>query len=147
MSSKKQQGIAFHASLSERFVEIEHNCGRKKIHRTNQGTSCLKGSLSNRDNLRSQIQFRKRISIPASFKDASIFTSIVGELHEESNETSWDFPALKLTSYVQFQFNFVSTIKFNFRSQLRLLQQITTMITFGVKTGTISVDNNTRRQH
>ena len=88
-----------------RFIEILRNLRRKKLHRTNQSSNFLGGSLSNRDNVRVPIQFRRE-SQPYILKDdfssrtnPSIFTSIEPLLLDQSNETSWVFPALKSTSH------------------------------------------------
>ena len=42
-----------------RFIEIQSNFRWKKLHRTNQSSNFLGGSFSNRDNVRSSIQFRR----------------------------------------------------------------------------------------
>ena len=42
-----------------RFIGIQTNLRRKRLHRTNQGSNFLKGSFSNRDNARVTIQFRR----------------------------------------------------------------------------------------
>ena len=42
-----------------RFIEMQSNLGRKKLHRTNQGSNFLGGSFNNRDNVTAPIQFRK----------------------------------------------------------------------------------------
>ena len=97
----------FHAWLYDRFIEIQSNLRRKKLHRTNQGSNVLGGSLSNRDNVRVPIQFRREEKVnPSILKDdfssrtnPSIFTSIAPVLLDRSNETSWVFPALKSTSH------------------------------------------------
>ena len=49
----------FHAWAYGRFIEIQSNLKRKKLHRTNQGSNFLGGSFSNRDNVRAPIQFRR----------------------------------------------------------------------------------------
>ena len=49
----------FHAWLHGRFIEIQNNLRRKKLHRTNQGSNFLRGSFSNRDNVKAQTQFRR----------------------------------------------------------------------------------------
>ena len=49
----------FHAWLYGRFIEIQSNLRKKKLHRTNQGSNFLGGSLSNRMNVRAPIQFRR----------------------------------------------------------------------------------------
>ena len=48
----------FHTWPHGRFIEIQNNLGRKKLHRTNQGSNFLGGSFNNRDNVRAPIQFR-----------------------------------------------------------------------------------------
>ena len=49
----------FHAWLYDKFIEIQSNLSRKKLHRMNQGSNFFGGSFSNRDNLRVPIQFRR----------------------------------------------------------------------------------------
>ena len=49
----------FHEKPYGRFIEIQSNLWRKKLHRTNQGSNFLGGSFSNRDNIRASIQFRR----------------------------------------------------------------------------------------
>ena len=46
-----------HTCLYGRFIEIQNNLRRKKLYRMNQGSNFLGGSFSNRDNVRSPIQF------------------------------------------------------------------------------------------
>ena len=41
----------FEAWVYGRFIEIQSNLRRKKLHRTNQGFNFLGGSFSNRDNI------------------------------------------------------------------------------------------------
>ena len=48
----------FHTWPYGRFIEIQSNLRRKKLHRPNQGSNFLGGSFSNRDNARAPIQFR-----------------------------------------------------------------------------------------
>ena len=57
----------FHVWPYGRFIEIQSNLRRKKLHRTNQGSNFLGGSFSNTDNVRAPIQF-KRESQPQHFK-------------------------------------------------------------------------------
>ena len=47
----------FHASPYSRFVKIQSNLRRKKLHRRNKGTNFLGCSFSNRDNVRAPIPF------------------------------------------------------------------------------------------
>ena len=49
----------FHTWPYGRFIEIQSNLRRKKLHRMNQGSNFLGGSFSNRDNVRAPIQFRR----------------------------------------------------------------------------------------
>ena len=49
----------FHAWPCGRFVEIQSNLRRNKLHRTNQGSNFVGGSFSNKDNVRTPIQFRR----------------------------------------------------------------------------------------
>ena len=53
--------VAFcsHAWPYGRFIEIQGNLRRKKLHRTNQGSNFLGGSFSNRKNIGAPIQFRR----------------------------------------------------------------------------------------
>ena len=46
----------FHTWPHGRFIEIQNNLRRKKLHRTNQGSNFLGGSFSNRGNVRAPIQ-------------------------------------------------------------------------------------------
>ena len=78
----------------DRFIEIQSNLRRKKLHRMNQGSNFLGGSFSNRDNVRAPMQFRRE-SQPQHLKDAfslradpSIFTSTAPVFLDQSNETS-----------------------------------------------------------
>ena len=50
----------FHAWLYGRFIEIQNNLTREKLHKTNQGSNFLGGSFSNRDDIRASIQFRRK---------------------------------------------------------------------------------------
>ena len=43
-----------------RFIDIQNNLRRKKLHRRNQGSNFIAGSFSNRDNKRAPIQFRRK---------------------------------------------------------------------------------------
>ena len=54
----------FHAWLYHRFIKIQSNFRRKKLHRANQGSNLLRGSFSNRD--KSPNPTKKRKSCPAS---------------------------------------------------------------------------------
>ena len=75
-------------------MKILRNLRRKKLHRTNQSSNFLEGSLTNRDHVRDPIQFRGE-SQPYILKvdfssrtNPSIFTSIASVILDQSNETS-----------------------------------------------------------
>ena len=51
MGASPDVPMVFHAWAYGRFIEIQSNPKRKKLHRMNQGSSFLGGSFSNRDNL------------------------------------------------------------------------------------------------
>ena len=53
--------VVFHEWAYGRFIEIQSNLRRKKLHRMNQGYNFLGDSFSNRDNVQALIQFRKEI--------------------------------------------------------------------------------------
>ena len=54
----------FHASLYDRFIEVQKNLRRKKLHGTNQGSNFLRGSFSSRGNVRAPMQFRREYPPP-----------------------------------------------------------------------------------
>ena len=97
--------ILFHTWWHGRFVEIQSNLKRKKLHRINQRSNFLGGSLSKRGNVRAPIQFRRESQSYilkddfSSRTNPSIFTSIAPVFLDQSNENSWDFPALISTSH------------------------------------------------
>ena len=92
----------FHAWLFGRFMKIQSNLKRKKLHRTNQGSDFLEDNFSNRDNVRAPIQFwRKRLSSIlkddfSSWTGPSIFTSLAPVLLNNSNESSWLFFGIEI---------------------------------------------------
>ena len=49
---------AFHATPYGRFIEIQSNLRRKKLDRTNHGSTFLEGNFCNRDNVRALIQWK-----------------------------------------------------------------------------------------
>ena len=96
----------FYPWVYDRFIDIQNNLRRKKLHRTNQGSNFIAGSFSNRDNKRAPIQFRRK-SQPQHLKRWFFLknrplhfhinsTSVTGDW---SNKNSWVFPALKSTSH------------------------------------------------
>ena len=73
-------------------LEIQINLRRNKLHRTNKGSDFLRGSFSNRNNVRTPIQFRKEyrpkhLKIWLFFKNRPIhFTSIAAVFFDQSNK-------------------------------------------------------------
>ena len=99
----------FHAWSYIRFIKIQSKLRRKKLHRTNQGSNFFGSTFSNWDNVRAPIKFRRESQPPppsiltddfSAVTDPSIFTSIALVLLDQSNETSWVFPAFKSTSHL-----------------------------------------------
>ena len=95
----------FHEWVYGRFIEIHTNLRRKKLHRTNQGSSFLRDSFSNRENVKAPIQFRKE-SQPKHLKRLFLIKNRPIYFHinstmllDWSNETSRVFLALKSTSH------------------------------------------------
>ena len=58
-STSPDMTTVFYARLDGRFIKIQNNLRRKKLHKTNQGSNFLGGSFSNRDNVRASTQFRR----------------------------------------------------------------------------------------
>ena len=93
----------FHVWPYGGFIEIQRNLRKKKLHRTNQSSNFLTDSCSNRV---PQSSLEEKVN-PSTLKDEfssradpSIFTSVAPVLLEQSNSTSWVFPALKSTSHL-----------------------------------------------
>ena len=57
ISTSTDMTTVFHVRPYGKSIEIQSNLRRKKIHRTNQGANFLGGSFSNRDNVKTPIQF------------------------------------------------------------------------------------------
>ena len=101
----------FHARLHSRFIEIQSNLGRKKLQRTDQGYNFLRGSFSNRDNVKVPIQFRRE-SKPQHLKRWFFLKNRT--IHFHINSTSvitlvkqiiWNFPFLmSLTNIFSYVF-------------------------------------------
>ena len=58
-STSPYMTIVFYAWLYRKFIEIQSSLRRKKLHKTNQSSTCLGGSFSNRNNVRAPIQFKR----------------------------------------------------------------------------------------
>ena len=98
-NTSPDMAAVFHAWPCSRFIEIQNNLRRKKLHRTNQSSNFLGGSFSDRDNKRPPVQEKLNPTILkndfSSRTDPSIFTWIAPVLLDWLNETSWVFPALQ----------------------------------------------------
>ena len=102
----------FHTWMCGRFIEILSNLGRKKLHRTNQGSNFLGGSFNNignvspnlnpPSNLQEKVNPRILKGDFSSRTDCSIFTSIAPVLLDRSNETS-SCPSQCLVDQIQVQ--------------------------------------------
>ena len=83
-------------------MDIQSTCRGKKLHRMNQGSNFLGGTVSDRGNVSVSIQFRRDIQPQhlnfkddfSSRTDPSIVTSLALVLLDQSN------PALKSTSHL-----------------------------------------------
>ena len=84
----------FHTRPYGRFIEIQSNFTRKKLHRTNQGSNFLGCIFNNRDNAQPQSKLEEKVNLSilkdefSSRTDPSIFTSIAPVLLDRSNKTS-----------------------------------------------------------
>ena len=83
----------FYAWPYGRFIEIQKNLRRKKLHRTNQDCNFLGDSFSNRDNEEPQSSLEEKLNPSISKDDFSsrtniIFTSMVPVLLDQANQTS-----------------------------------------------------------
>ena len=90
----------FHARLSGRFIEIQSNFRRKKLHGSNQDPNFLRDSYSNRDNVRTPIQFKRE----SQFEHLKRWfflknTPIYFHVNCTIDKMSCVFPALKSTSH------------------------------------------------
>ena len=104
-STSLEVTTVFHWWSHGRFVEMQINHRRKKLHRTNQGSNFLKDSFSNKIMYEPQYNLEEKVN-PSILKDE--FSSVTDPLFFMStepvlldwlNETSWVFPALKSTSH------------------------------------------------
>ena len=93
--------VVFNAWTYSRFIEIQSNLRRKKVHRTNQGTILLEVLLAIEIIEEPQSNLEEKI-YPSILKDdfsskadPPIFTSTAPVLLERPNKTSSEFQALK----------------------------------------------------
>ena len=101
-STSPDMKAVFHIWLYGRFIEMQRNLRRKKLHRTNQGSNFLGGSFSNRDNVRVPIQFRRE-SQPQHLKRWFFLKNRPMHFHINSISSTRlvksVFPALKSNSH------------------------------------------------
>ena len=111
----------FHAWPCGRFVEIQSNLRRNKLHRTNQGSNFVGGSFSNKDNVRTPIQFRRE-SQPQHLKRLFFLKNRVIYFHISSTSVirsvksnQLRFSSIKLNKPLSAPVHSVSQIRFKFR--------------------------------
>ena len=95
-STSPDMTTVFHTWPDGRFMEIQSNLRRNRFHKMNQGSNFLWGSF----NSKPQSNLEKKVN-PSILKDdfssradPSIFISMTTVIWDQSNETSWIFPAL-----------------------------------------------------
>ena len=107
-----------------RFIEIQNNLRRKKLHRTNQGSNFLVDNFSNRDNIRATTHFRRE-GQPQDLKRWFIHF-LFRHIHFHINSTSiiilvkqnqLSFSSIKIIHPLPAPVQSVLLIRFNFKSQ------------------------------
>ena len=137
----------FHAWRYGRFIEIQSNLRRKKLNGTNQGSNFLGGSFSNRQNVRTPIQFGRESHLQHLKR---LFFLKKRPIHFHINSTSVIRPVKRNDQFSRIEINkphpapvhSVSQIRFKFRSQFKLLPQIRCLIAVRVEGSIISIDSN-----
>ena len=98
-STSPDMTTAFHTWAYGRFIEIQSNLRRKKLHRTNHISNSLGGSFNNRDNVRAPIPFRND-SQPMHLK--RLFFLMRRSIHVQINSTSvFRLVKTKLVEFLQ----------------------------------------------
>ena len=132
-------------TVQGRLIEIQSVQRYRNVIRTNRGSNFLRGSFSNRDNVRAPIKYRRERQ-PQHLKrwfflqkrpihfhiNSTSFIGPVKRIEFFSIENNKSLPALVYS---------VSQVRFKFRSQLYLLPWIRRLITFRVESNS-NVDNN-----
>ena len=139
----------FHAWPHSIFIKIRSNLRRQKLHRKNQGSNFLGGSFSNRDNVRTPIQFRREgqpqyLKRRFFLKNRPIHFHInITDATRPVKRTQLSFPRIEMKKPLPAPSHCVSQIRFKFRSEFQLLLQIIRcLITFRVESNIISIDGN-----
>ena len=106
-----------------RFLEIQSNLNRKKIHRKNQGSNFYGGTFSKTENVRAQIQFRRK-SQPKHHKRWFLLKNRL--IHSPINSTNviilikWNqlsLSSIEINKPLAGSIQSVSKIRLKFRSQ------------------------------
>ena len=122
-STSPDMTTVLHAWSYGRFIEIQSNLMRKKLHRTSQGSNFLRSSFRKRDSVRALIQFRRE-SEPKHLKRWFFLKN--RSIHFHTNSTSVIRPIKRnQLSFFSIEINkplpapvySVSQIRFKFRSQ------------------------------
>ena len=133
----------FHRCLYGRFIEIQSNLRRKKVHRANEDSNFFGRGFRRESNLEEKFNPSIIKYDFSSRTDPSISTSIAPVFLDQSNEISWVFLALNSTSQFLSQSTVSSdSIWIQFRSQFNWLPQIRCLITFKVESSITSIDSN-----
>ena len=115
-----------HEWLYCRFIKIQSNLRRKKLHRTNLGSNFLGNSFSNRDNVRAPIQFTRE-SQPQCYQTGQTKLAKFFQ-HWNQHVTSCHSPQC-LIDQIQVQKSI-------------LVVRIRWLIIFRVESSTINIDSN-----
>ena len=114
----------------------------------NYSSNFLGGTFSNRDNLRTPIQFRRE-GQPQHLK--RLFFLKNRPIHFHINRTiairpvkqnQLSFPSIEINKPLLTSVHSVWYIRFKFRSQFKLLPQIRCTITLRIESSIISIDSN-----
>ena len=113
----------FHTWPYGRFIKIQSNLRREKLHRASQGSNFLGGRFSNRDNVRAPIQIRTE-SQPQHLKRCFFLKN--RPIHFHINSTSvfrpvkqnqLSFSSIEINKPLPAPVHSVSYVRFTFRSQ------------------------------
>ena len=77
----------FHIWPYGRFIEVQRNLRRKKLHGTNQGSNFLGGGFSNRDNVGASVQFGRESQLQQHLK--RYFSSRTDHRSDSSSESEF----------------------------------------------------------
>ena len=134
----------FHAWPHGRFIEIQSNLRRKKLHKTNQSSNFLGGGFSNRDNVRAPIQFERESQLQQLKRSFFLKNR---PIHFHMNSTSVLRPVKRNElSFSSIDWNQQVTSYPSTQCLVDQIQvqkpQIRCLITFRVESNIISIDSN-----